>query len=292
MKAHYKHITPVESNLFKSIIQENNKEFDYPWHYHPEYELTYILTSHGVRYVGNSIENFFDDDLVLLGSNLPHCWINTSEQQQQASAIVVYIKEEFLDETWMQSCEFEAIRKLLHLSAKGIKFDKAVALKVKQKCFDLLKLPPLERLILLLQILQELAQTTQFHLLCELGFSYALNDSNNERINTIYQYIQKHYREKISLRGIAAEVNMSEEYFSRFFSKVMKKPFFEFLNEYKINRACKLLIETDKQVSEVCYASGFESIPFFFRQFKKFKDCQPKMYRLTYKKTSSEIIQY
>jgi AraC-like DNA-binding protein len=79
---------------------------------------------------------------------------------------------------------------------------------------------------------------------------------------------------------------MTEEYFSRYFSKTMKKPFFEFLNEYKINRACKLLIETDKQISEICYASGFESIPFFYRQFKKFKDCQPKTYRMNYQKVS------
>ena len=286
-KAHYKHIQPVESNLFTSVIQENNVEFDYPWHYHPELELTYILTSHGVRYVGNSMENFCDDDLVLIGSNLPHCWINSTEQQQSASAIVLYLKEEFLDKTWMQSCEFENIRQLLELSAKGIKFDREVALKVKEKCFKLLKLPPLEKLLLLLEILQELAQTTQFHLLCEQGFSYVLNYTHNERINIVYRYVQTHYQKKISLADIASAVNMNEESFSRFFSKIMKKSFFEFLNEYKINRACKLLIETDRQVSEVCYASGFESIPFFYRQFKKFKNCQPKNYRLNYQKVAS-----
>src|ERR1700730_13761565 len=124
MKAHYKPIPSVDSNLFNAVIQETNKEFDYPWHYHPEYELTYILASHGVRYVGNSIDNFFDDDLVLVGSNLPHCWINTADQEQPASAIVIYLKEEFLDKTWMQSCEFESIRHLLNSSGKGIKFDK------------------------------------------------------------------------------------------------------------------------------------------------------------------------
>ena len=287
MKPNYKPISSDESNIFKAVIQENEKEFEYPWHYHPEYELTYILKSHGVRYVGNSIENFFDDDLVLIGSNLPHCWINTPDQQQSASAIVVYLKEEFLDKTWMQSCEFEAIRNLLDLSNKGIKFDKAVALKLKEKYFELLKLPPLEKLMLLLQILQELAQTTEYHFLCEQGYSYELNHVHNERINIVYKFIEKHYKQKISLADIATQVNMSEEYFSRFFSKVMKKPFFEFLNEYKINRACKLLIETDKQVSEACYASGFESIPFFYRQFKKFKKCQPKNYRLNYQKALS-----
>lgn len=287
MKPHYKPISSDESKLFKTVIQKNEKEFEYPWHYHPEYELTYILASHGVRYVGNSMENFFDDDLVLIGSNLPHCWIDTPDQQQPASAIVVYLKEEFLDKTWMQSCEFEGIRNLLDLSNKGIKFDKAVALKLKDRCLELYKLPSLKKLMLLLQILQELAQTTQYHFLCEQGFTYELNHVNNERINVVYKFIEKHYQQKISLTDIATQVNMSEEYFSRFFSKIMKKSFFEFLNEYKINRACKMLIETDKQVSETCYASGFESIPFFYRQFKKFKKCQPKNYRLNYQKALS-----
>lgn len=283
MKPHFKPIPADESNLFKIVMQENEKEFEYPWHFHPEYELTYILKSHGTRYVGNSVENFSDDDLVLIGPNMPHCWISSPDLNQQASAIVIYFKEEFTDKTWMGSCEFGSIQKLLDLSNKGIKFDKALALKLKDRFFELQTVPSLDKLMLVLKILQELAETTDHHhLLCKQGFSYELNHTHNERINKVYKYIETNYHKKISLTDISKEVNMSEEYFSRFFSKTMKKSFFEFLNEYKINKACKMLIETDRQVSEICYASGFESIPFFYRQFKKFKDSQPKNYRIKY----------
>ncbi len=288
MKANYKPISPAESTLFKTEIQRNNTEFEFPWHYHPEYELTYIQKSHGVRYVGNNIENFFDDDLVLVGPNLPHCWINSENQQEVPSAVVLYIKEDFIDNTWMQSHELDAIHRLLRLSVKGIKFDRTVSLKLKARFIELPYLQPFEKLILLLEILHELAHTTQFHCLCEQGFSYDLNQTNNIRINAVYKYIREHYQEKITLAVIAEQVNMAQEYFSRFFSKTMKKSFFEFLNEYKINRACKLLIETDKQISEICYESGFESIPFFYRQFKKFKNCQPKNYRQNYQKFPGE----
>ncbi|TKK65145.1 AraC family transcriptional regulator [Ilyomonas limi] len=284
MKPHFKPIPTDDSNLFKAVLQENAKEFDYPWHFHPEYELTYIATSQGTRYVGNSIENFSEDDLVLIGANLPHCWINSPNQQQAASALVVYFKEDFVDKSWMNSGEFGSIRNLLELSNKGIKFHKSVALKLKEKIFELHKLPSLDRLILILKILQELAETKERHFLCEQGFSYELNHTNNERINKVYKYIEKNYQKKIALTDIARQVNMTEESFSRFFSKTMKKSFFEFLNEYKINKACKSLIETDKQINEICYASGFESIPFFYRQFKKFKNCQPKNYRMYYQK--------
>lgn len=287
MKPHFKPILPEETILFKAELQESKKEFEYPWHYHPEYELTCILSGHGMRYVGNSIEHFEEDDLVLVGSNLPHCWINSEDHKQtESTAIVVYLKKEFIECEWMSTKEFTPIKNFFALSGKGIKFEKSIAIKLKQHFFQLLSASSFEKTIILFQILYELSKSRKFHLLCDHAFSYDLNTSNNDRINIIYKYIQKNYKKKISLADIAAQVHMTEGYFSRYFSKVMKKTFFEFLNEYKINKACKLLIETDKQISEICYNSGFESIPFFHRQFKKFKNCQPKAYRLNYQKVS------
>lgn len=285
MKPHYKPI-PSESRLFKVEFQKTSKEFYYPWHYHSELELTFIMSGKGVRYVGNSIENFYHEELVLLGSNLPHTWNTATDQEQPVTAIVIYLKEEFFDKSWMQSIEFESIRNLAASMNKGIKVDNGVAGELKQKFFDLLNASPFDKLMILLQILHDLAHNTAFRFLCEQEFTGDLNDTDKTRINTVYNYIQVHYQEQVSLADIASKLNMTEEYFSRYFSKTMKKPFFEFLNEYKINRACKLLIETDKQISEICYASGFESIPFFYRQFKKFKDCQPKTYRMNYQKIS------
>jgi AraC-like DNA-binding protein len=233
--------------------------------------------------VGTSIENSFDDDLVLTGANLPHCWIKTAGHETAASGIGIYLTAEFFDKGWMQSREFASIRKLLDLSKRGIKFNRKIALKLKKKCFGLPNLPPLQKLTVLLEILQELSQTEEYELLCEQGFSCQINHNPHERINIVNRYIEKNYLKKISLADVAAQANMNEEYFSRFFSRVMKKSFFEFLNEYKINRACKLLIETDKTVNEICYCSGFESIPFFYRQFKKFKNYRPKQYRSIYR---------
>ncbi|RYZ97863.1 MAG: AraC family transcriptional regulator, partial [Sphingobacteriaceae bacterium] len=95
-------------------------------------------------------------------------------------------------------------------------------------------------------------------------------------------YIESNYDKKITLLMLSQKVFMSEESFSRFFSKVMKKPFFYFLNEYRINMACKMLIGTNEPVSQICYACGYESFPFFYRQFKKFKSCTPQKFRSNY----------
>ena len=127
--------------------------------------------------------------------------------------------------------------------------------------------------------------------MCEYRFDHSLNHIDNERINKVYQYIKarSHYRDKITLADIGEELGMSGEYFSRFFSKTMKKSFFEFLNEYKINVACRLLIETDMQVAEICYACGCESSTFFYWQFKQFKQLPLQEYRSQYWKVSSTL---
>lgn len=284
MKALYKPIPSLES-ISLHVLKQENREFEYPWHYHPEYELTYVLTNPGVRYVGNSMENFSENDLVLLGPNLPHCWINHGNHGPYSSAVVIYWKQEFVDHGLLRTREFDAIRQLMKLSRKGVKYSASIARRLREDFVRLPALPPFERLILFVRLLNQLAHAEQ-DVLCEHGFDHSLNGIDSERINKVYQYIRTHYQQKISLSAIGEELGMSGEYFSRFFSKTMKKSFFEFLNEYKINVACRLLIETDRQVAEVCYASGYESSTFFYRQFRKFKQLPPQEYRLRYRKAS------
>jgi len=289
MKAQFEAIAQQETTSLNFHIQEK-KEFDYPFHYHPEYELTYILSSRGMRYVGNHFGYFREDDFVLLGPHLPHCWRNSEDQQDVASAIVIQWNEDLLGNGWLDNKEFRWIKKLHQLAGKGIRFHENIAQGVKARLLNIAAMPPFEKLISVLQILNDLAQTDQYDLLCEEGFSYNLNYTENERINTVYQYVRLNYNKKITLKAIAAEVNMTEQYFSRFFSKVMKKTFFAFLNEYRINVACKLLIETDMNANQVGYAAGYESFPFFYRQFKKFKSCSPQKYRAEFQKTPHPYI--
>jgi len=200
MKAKYKYNPSEESHLFSVIFQDGKKEFDYPWHYHPECELIYITKGQGLRYLGNSVENYFNNDLVLIGSNLPHCWINESGySNQSANAIVVYLKEDFFAGNWLQSYEFSEIRKLLELSGNGIKFDPFVASRLKDKFLELPKLLPLQKFTLLIEILQELSASSGYRLLCEQKFSCDLDQSHRERINTVFKYVMDHYKESISL---------------------------------------------------------------------------------------------
>lgn len=286
MKPVFESISPLPSSSIKAFFQEKD-EFDSPWHFHPQFELTYILKSSGLRYVGNSIEHFEDDDLVLLGPNVPHCWKNVGSQLNRAQAIVIQWDVDVLGKNWLEQPEFSTIKKMLALSEKGIRFDKTFACKIKDTITRMLNMESFEKLMCFLNLLKLIAEQVTFQTLCDHNFAITTASQQSERINSVYQYVRQHYSSKIRLEDIAGHLNMSEENFSRFFSRVMKKNFFTYLNEFRLNIACKLLIETDLQVKQICYSCGYETLPFFYRQFKRFKYTSPLQFRLTYHKIDS-----
>jgi AraC-like DNA-binding protein/quercetin dioxygenase-like cupin family protein len=249
-----------------------------PLHCHPNYEMNLVIKGSGTRRVGNSIEGFEEGDLILLGPGVPHTWENTGRKQCSYSSLVFQWQKGFLGNAWQLTPELKNIHKLLELSSKGLKFDKRVSKEIKRRHLDLLTLAPFEKLVLLLELLNNLAKDQDYQILCQQDSLYNTSISNT-RINKIYQFIEEKYAEKITLAEISSLVNMSECAFSRFFSQVTKRPFFSFLNEYRAKVACKLLAETDMGANEIGYACGYESLQFFYRQFRKYAECTPQAYR-------------
>jgi len=205
MKAMYKPVPKENCRLFRVEKQESNTEFHYPWHYHPEFELTLIQKKSGIRYVGNNIENYFDHDLVLLGSNLPHTWINFEGQEEFPKAVVIFFDQEFI--TWLNNDQFPGLVQLFKRSNFGIKFSKELALEVESKLLNLFELDNFEQCIVLMQVLKLLATTEDFRLLSQHGFSFDPNPTKSERINAVYQFVSDNYTKKISLEDVAGYAN-------------------------------------------------------------------------------------
>jgi AraC-like DNA-binding protein len=283
MKAQYEAIQPLLSNSFKVFLVKK-KEFDSPYHYHSGFELTYILFTKGIRYVGNRFEDYYEDDLVMFGPYIPHCWNTIGNHEKPATAIVIQWEEDFLGANWMNCKEFTAIRELFQRSRLGIKFHQSVAREMKDEFTGLVDLPSFDRLIRFLQILERLAHEPYSNSICMEEFRFNLSNKQNERVDIAIQYLKDHYPEKITLDEIASKVNMTRESFSRFFSKKMKKTFFQVLNEFRIEMVCKQLIETEADISQICYTCGYNSLPFFYKQFKELKGCTPINYRKSYRK--------
>lgn len=282
MKARYHNISTSPGSSFRARLFED-KEFPAAWHFHKEYELTYIIKSTGVRYVGNNMETFDHDDLVMVGANLPHCWKTIGEQTGDVKCIVIQWHEDLLN-NWLDKEEIKHVKDLLKRSQRGIKFHKIFALEIKAMLIKLLEAQSFERLILFLQVLQKLALSNEFELLAGPSFSNSLSYAESERINKIYNYLKAHHLDKITLDDISNEMHMSSDTFSRFFKKTFNTSFFSFLNEYKISMACKMLINKEFSVSEIGYQVGYNNLTFFHRQFYKHIGMSPSKYRKAYQR--------
>ncbi|MFV0248161.1 MAG: AraC family transcriptional regulator [Tenacibaculum sp.] len=286
MKLHYLDRTNTQFNSF-SVTRNKHKHFLNVWHYHQELELVLVLKSTGIRFIGDSIEKFKEGDLVLIGSNLPHMWINDAmyyreNSNLQADAISIHFRGNFLGSSFINSQEIRHINKLMHNSQLGLAF-----WNLKQKTIKYLKqidnknISPFKKLILLLKILDCLANHKFYKTLSSRGFLSSFKGIN-ENLPIIYKYIFKNFKNPISAKDVAKAIHMNPAAFSRFFKRIHRKTFTSYLNEIRIGYACKLLIEGNQKIISVCYESGFNNISNFNRQFKKIKKMTPSNFTKLY----------
>lgn len=278
MKAQFEKIPIFLDSSFHAFLYEG-KNFDTPWHFHPEYELTYILKGEGTRYVGNSVQEFGAGDFVLLGSNLPHCWKNFETDSYGVKSLVFQWNDAILGKDWLLKREFKNIKHILQKASQGIRFSNFDTSVISNHLREILNTSSFEKLWCFIQLLENLSSYNDFEFLTSEEFFPNLNKKANDRMDIIYNYVHKYYDTKITLYTVASIVSMSEEAFCRFFKNSLNKTFFSFLNEYRINRVCKLLIETNKQVGVIAHECGYESLPFFYRQFRKFVKISPLEYK-------------
>ena len=258
----------------------SNSSFELPWHFHPEFELTLILESSGIRYVGNNISDFEAGDLVMLGGNLPHCWKNDKDHSGTSSSLVIQWRKDIISDYPV----FNGIKDLLSKSQRGLSFRPDDRDIIIEKMHAVLQSSSLQQYLKLIELLDYIARKSSYDFIAGPSYSYDLSGQSTNRLETVQTYVKEHYREKIRLAHVANHLHMSEQAFSRFFSKTMNKPFFTFLNEYRVNIASRDILETDLQMAEIAYKCGYDSLPFFYKQFKHFKGYTPLEFRKMYRK--------
>lgn len=282
MKAQLREVTTPTDYSFKVKVFED-KEFKAEWHFHPQYELTYMVQSTGIRYVGDSMHQFERGDLVLVGRNLPHSWKTIDTKSEHVKCVIIQWDESLLID-WLSKPEFTAIKNLLANSPHGISFDRETSISLEPLFIALKNQPPFKRLMTFLNILQTLASESTFELLAGPGFGKLLSSKESQRVNVIHNYIKNNIDNQFSLEDISGVLSMSKEAFCRYFKKTFDKTLTNYVNEYKITIASKMLIETDLSISQIGYRSGFNNLSFFHRQFNRYKQMSPKSYRQVYRR--------
>ncbi len=252
------------------------------WHYHPELELVCIQKSSGTRFIGDSIEQFDVGEIILIGKDLPHMWLNDKEyfeeeSKLEAQAIAIHFKEDFAGEDFLKMPEMVSIGKLFKKAHHGMKFSGDVSQIIK-KIKKLNEYDGFDRTIKFIQILNLLATHKEYKLLSSIGFLNSFKMTGKRNLEKVYEYIINNFKEDISLQDVASIAFMNPSAFSRFFKRINRKTFSEYLNEVRVGYACKLLIEDKYNVSEICFESGFNNISNFNRQFKKTTSYSPTEY--------------
>jgi AraC-like DNA-binding protein len=251
--------------------------FEFYWHFHPEYELTLILSGKGNRLVGNSIQPFESGDLVLLGPNLPHVWVSDEKGAGPCEALVIQFPELFM-ENLLRFPEWNGLQHLVQNARKGLTYSNLSKKELEGLTALLNQIRENDSLTCIIDLLCDLSTKEGLPLSVEV-FPSQKPSKDSTRLNAVLHFIQLKYLQPLTLKDVAASIHLSESAFSKFFSREMGKPFTTYLNELRIAHSCRLLIETDKPISYVAHASGFENLSYFNRVFLQQKKIYPTALR-------------
>lgn len=285
MKATYEQLSDNIENSFL-YRQFSLPKFNAPFHFHPEIELTLILKSSGRRFVGRQISNFEAGDLVLLGENVPHCWLNTEGGSELAPDAAQSIVIQFLPKIIspdFNAPELKPILQLLKNSASGILIKGKTRDWVAEKMTAQLDARPFKKLVGLLDILCMIVdEPSDLELIDNMFSAITPSVAQTERIQKIYAYIIENYQNDIDLNTISAIVHLTPTAFCRYFKKMTRRTLVDVVTEFRIKHACQLLTSTEKPVSDICFESGFGNISYFNKEFKKAMGHNPLGYRKLY----------
>lgn len=283
MKIFHTEISSGNNNHI-SLLERCDANFSAPFHFHQEVELVYIKESFGKRIIGDKIEPFEAGDMVFIGSNLPHVWLNDEVFYKgmpdlKARAIVLYFNPNVMGPLFYNMKEAAKINAFLKKGERGLRILSNTNTIIAEKLEQLLQKKDIEVIIGLFDIFNTLANSTDTEFITSDGYNTSIDNAENDRLSDIFRYVHENYKTDISLATIAAIANLTPQSFCRMFKKRANKHFIEYLNEVRISEACKLLLDTDWSISEVAYNCGYKTVSNFNKLFKESTGESPKAYR-------------
>lgn len=272
------------------LEKRTKNTFDYPLHKHKELEINYVEGGSGLmRIVGDSVEPVQDMDLAIVGSGLEHQWAEPQGfEEHEMHEITIHFSRSLLGDELLANQYFKGINMLFQRSQRGMSFSPAAVARVKGKLWQMANMEPgFARFMLLLEVLHELSETDDFHLLASEEFSHSAIPSDNQRIRLVLEYINKHFREEIRLQDLADLVCMTPTSFSRFFNLRTHMSVSDYIIECRLGYATRQLVDSVQTVLEICYDSGFNNVSNFNRIFKKRKGYTPTEFRRQYNRSKT-----
>jgi AraC-like DNA-binding protein len=250
------------------------------WHFHDEYELHLITSTSGKAFVGDWIGPFQPGHLVLCGPRLPHNWISFGLPEGGVAErdLVIQFRHEPVAQAAAIVPELAEAMPMLERSRHGIEFF-GISQRAHEHWLGVKQSRGLRRFAAFCDFLADLASCTDYRLLSNVQMQGEDDAAGQEQINAVVNRITGDLAGPLHAGEVAAELGMSESRFSRFFRRATGNTFTDFVNQVRVNRACQLLMETDRQVTRICYEVGFNNVANFNRRFREIKGMTPSEFR-------------
>lgn len=277
-------ITPLTPGDCFTLFSRTKYGFDFPLHYHEEFELNFIRNGKGAkRVIGDHMAEIDDLELVLVGPNLQHGWFTHGLKGKEVHEITIQFHRDLFDDKFLNRNQMSFIRQMFEKSLRGILFSKETTEAVTPRLVALTKRQGFDSVLELLSLLHHLSASGPITTLSDTSFNNTESISyNSRRVTLVMEYLKKNFHKDIPLAEAARLASMTEVGFSRFFKMRTGKTFVDTLNEMRLGNASRMLIETTHTISEIAYRCGFNNMANFNRIFKKKKNCTPKAFRLAY----------
>lgn len=269
------------------IVERHKTEFTYPLHQHKEFELNFIEKGKGVRrIVGDSVEEIGDYELVLLGGeDLEHVWEQGSCTSKDIREITVHFSGDIFGEGLLSKNQFASINRMLQRADHGLSFSIGTIMKVYSALDTIADAS--ERFVQFLKfmyILYELSVADDARVLASSSFSHAERETESRRVQKVKEYVNEHYSEPLKLSDIADLVGMSPVAFSRFFRHRTGRTLSDYITDIRLGYAARMLVDSSRNISEICYECGFNNLSNFNRTFKAKRNYTPREFRAMFKK--------
>ena len=278
-----KEITPLTASDCFTIFERTKTEFDFPLHYHEEYELNCILNAKGAkRVIGDHIEVIDQSELVLVGPNLPHFWKTHQCKSRDIQEITIQFHKDLFDDKMLRRNQLHFIRDMFDKSTRGILFSKSTIQQISPRLKQLRTKQGFDSVLELMSILHDLSISRNMRILSNGSFNNVQSSYTSRRVEKVMEYMKQNFDKPIALADAAKISNMTQVSFSRFFKSHTGISFMDSLLEIRLGHASRLLIDTHQPIAEVAYHCGFNNISNFNRLFRKKKNCTPKEFRENY----------
>ena len=277
-------ITPLTQSDCFTVFSRVKYEFDFPLHYHDEFELNFIQNARGAkRVIGDHMEVIDDLELVLVGPNLQHGWFTNKSKGREIKEVTIQFHRDLFDERFLQRNQMSFIRNMFEHSKRGILFSTPTIQSIMARIIKLPQKRGFDSVLELMSVLHDLSTSRNMRILSDASFSNSETFSyNSRRIENVMKYLNANFDKNVSLAEAARIATMTEVSLSRFFKLRTGKTFVDALCEIRLGHASRMLIETTQSINEIAYKCGFNNMSNFNRIFKKKKNCTPKEFRDAY----------